>query len=67
MKTIVDAEITVTVRHKVKLAEGETVEDFKNRLADVYLHGTGEYGSSDKSDLGGETKIKVLEVIEEED
>jgi len=53
------ADITVHVKTELKLEEGETVAQFKERFADIYLHGAGEKGYLEKQDLGGDTQIKV--------
>ena len=60
----VDAEITVKVRTKIILDKGESVLDFSNRFADIYLHGAGEHGSFNKEDLGGNATILVHKVTE---
>ena len=64
MNTYVDALITVSVRHTVELEDGETLEGFEERFADVYLHGAGENGHGSKEDLGGDTVIDVLNTWE---
>jgi len=53
------ATITVTAKVPVELEGDETVEDFKNRQADIYLHGTGENGEQNKIDIGGSTTIII--------
>jgi len=57
--TYVMADITVHVKAEIKLEEGETVAQFKERFADVYLHGAGQAGYMNKQDLGGATSIEV--------
>jgi hypothetical protein len=52
--TYITADITVKATARIRLADGETVDDFKNRrFADIYLHGYGEDGHINKIDLGG--------------
>ena len=52
MDTIVTATITARVTAKIKLNEGETVKDFKEkRFVDIYLQGAD---GIDKSDLGAD-------------
>ena len=57
--TYVMADITVKVKAEIKLGDNETVAQFKERFADVYLHGAGENGHMEKVDLGGDTTIEV--------
>ena len=57
--TYVEADITVKAKAKIRLGDGETVAQFKNRFADVYLHGAGHGGYIEKIDLGGDTTIEV--------
>ena len=53
------ADITVRVVTRITLPEGETVEQFKRRFADIYLHGAGKDGHLNKVDLGGGVEIHV--------
>lgn len=55
------AKITVTVIDEFELDEFESQEDFKNRMADIYLHGAGEKGYNDKRDLGGDVTIEIID------
>lgn len=64
--TYVDAEITVQTSTRIRLADGETVAQFKQRFADVYLHGAGDDGHIEKIDLGGMVTIKVGSVTKVE-
>lgn len=57
----VNIRITATVETTVELAEGETVEQLKERGVDIYLHGAGEKGWIDKTDLGGNYTIDVID------
>lgn len=56
----VDVEITVMVRDTIMIEDGETLEEFKNRTVDIYLHGSGENGHLDKVDLGGNSTIDFI-------
>jgi hypothetical protein len=58
--TEVNVKITVTVETTIKLEDGETVEDVKGRLCDIYLHGAGEEGYANKEDLGGDSTITII-------
>lgn len=55
--TKVKIKIIATVETTVTLAEGETIEDFKKREVDIYLHGAGENAWLNKVDLGGSATI----------
>lgn len=59
--TQVKIKITVVAETTVTLEEGETVEQLKERYADIYLHGAGNDGHINKVDLGGESTIEVIE------
>ncbi len=61
--TKVKIRIKMEVTATVELAEGETVEQLKERYADIYLHGAGENGHINKVDLGGSAEIQVIEVL----
>jgi hypothetical protein len=50
--TPINITITAQVITTVNLAENETLEDFKNRYVDIYLHGPGEDGCCNKRDVG---------------
>jgi len=67
--TYVMADITVNVKTEIRLEDGETVAQFKERFADIYLHGAGEDGSWVKTDLGGDTTIEVgsIMIVENEE
>ena len=41
----------------------EPDEDITKRFADIYLHGEGENGHILKEDIGGASKITILEVM----
>jgi len=58
----VDIKVTVIAQTTVTLKEGESALDVTNRLADIYLHGAGEHGYCDKTDIGGDTEIEILKV-----
>lgn len=54
--------ITATVETTVKLAENETIEQFKTRNVDVYLHALGDEGYMNKVDLGANSwDISIVE------
>lgn len=57
---IIKVRITAEVEAEVQLEHGETFEDFKERPVDIYLHGHGENGYLDKTDLGGFSKIELV-------
>ena len=59
--TKIKIKIIASVETTVELAEGETIEEFKKRNVDIYLHGAGEKGWLDKEDLGGTSTIWVEE------
>jgi hypothetical protein len=64
----VDVDITVRAKARIRLAEGETMADFKERNADIYLHGAGEEGYIEKTDLGGdiiEMNVGSFTVVEQ--
>jgi hypothetical protein len=56
----VRVKITAEVTTDVRLEKGETIEEFKQRAVDIYLHGAGKEGHLDKEDLGGNYKIEIL-------
>lgn len=58
----VQIKIIATVTTKIMLNEGETIEDLKNRNVDIYLHGAGENGHTNKVDLGG--AVMLIEITE---
>lgn len=58
---LVKIKIVATVETTILLGEGETVEDFKHRNVDIYLHGAGDNGHINKVDLGGDATIEVIE------
>lgn len=61
---VFEVEITVVVEKTIILEEGETIEDFQARTADIYLHGSinrpQDERHIDKEDLGGKTTITVI-------
>lgn len=61
MNKKIKIKITATVEAIVEMEEGETVEDFKYRNVDIYLHGAGNLGHINKTDLGGNATIEILE------
>lgn len=56
----VEVLITVYTRHTIVLEEGEKREDVTKRIADIYLHGAGEDGHSNKEDIGGDSVIEII-------
>jgi len=56
----IQIEVTMTGTATVKLEDGETLEDLTERYGDIYLHGAGENGYEDKTDLGGDITIKIV-------
>ena len=59
-----EIRIMASVTATVELAKGETEEQFKNRLVDIYLHSAGEDGAWDKTDLGVDDA--TIEFIEDD-
>lgn len=59
-KQQVKIRITATVETTVDLFGGETIEDLKLRNVDIYLHGAGEDGHTNKEDLGGNATIEII-------
>ena len=53
----VKVKILASVYAEVTLGLGETVNDICDRDVDIYLHGWGDHGYSNKCDLGVDTKI----------
>ncbi|MEK6829813.1 MAG: hypothetical protein AABY15_06870 [Nanoarchaeota archaeon] len=56
----VEISIVAKVTTKIQLAEGETIEDLKNRNVDIYLHAHGKDGHIGKIDLGGDAVIEII-------
>jgi len=53
------AETTTTI----VLEDNESIDDALNRNVDIYLHGRGENGHVNKTDLGGDiTSIEVIDL-----
>lgn len=58
----VNVLITAKVKTTVTLAEGETINNVKDRFVDIYLHGAGEHGCINKEDLGADSI--VIDILE---
>lgn len=46
--------VTIYAAISAMLDNDESIEDFKKRNVDIYLHGSGELGYQNKEDLGGD-------------
>jgi hypothetical protein len=65
--TYITATVTAKATARIKLADGETVADFKKRYVDILLHGGGEEGYWNKIDMGSDfVDIKVGSVTKVE-
>ena len=59
MKALVKIKAEVTALVDMN---GETEEEFKQRLVDIYLHNNHKDPMEGASNLGGEFVIKVIEI-----
>lgn len=57
--------IHASVSTSITLENSEALEDAKARFVDIYLHGAGESGHADKTDLGADSFRITSEPSEE--
>lgn len=57
-------KIKITVEETVWIDKpyNETLDQLKNRFADIYLHDTEPNGYKNKVDIGGNTNIEILAI-----
>lgn len=62
-KPKVRLKIAIKAEHVIELAEGESLDDVKNRVADIYLHSYNPNNENvflEKEDIGGDYEVKVV-------